>query len=171
MIFVTVGTHEQPFDRLLKYVDEAKEKNIIDDEIVIQSGFSKYEPKYCRCGKFYSYEEIEEFTDRARIVITHGGPSSFIAVIKKGKIPIVVPREKRFGEHVNDHQVEFVGIVAQRNRNIIEVRNFEEMKESLLNYDKLVTDMKAYIKSNNSEFNEKFEKIAEELFENKEMGK
>ena len=165
MIFVTVGTHEQPFDRLLKYIDEAKEKNIIDDDVIIQSGFSTYKPKYCKWDKFYPYEEIDDFIERARIIITHGGPSSFIAVIKKGKIPIVVPREKRFGEHVNDHQVEFVGTVAQRNRNIIEARNFEEMKYSLQNYDKLVSDMRAYIKSNNNEFNEKLEKIVYELFE------
>ena len=49
---------------------------------------------------------MNELVEKARIVITHGGPSSFLMVLQKGKIPIVVPRQKQFDEHVNDHQVE-----------------------------------------------------------------
>lgn len=30
--------------------------------------------------------------------------------LQVGKIPIVVPRKYEFNEHVNDHQVNFVGI-------------------------------------------------------------
>ena len=47
MIFVTVGTHEQPFNRLIKEVDRLKKEGIITDEVFIQTGFSTYEPQYC----------------------------------------------------------------------------------------------------------------------------
>ena len=104
MIFVTVGTHEQQFDRLIKYVDELN----LPEEVMIQRGYSDYIPRNCRAEKLLPYEKMKQYTERARIVITHGGPSSIMMPLQMGKIPIVVPRQKKFGEHVNDHQVEFV---------------------------------------------------------------
>lgn len=107
MIFVTVGTHEQPFDRLVAYIDQLKETGVLTEDVVIQTGFSTYEPKHCRWQKLFPYKEMVELVEQARIVITHGGPSSFIMPLQIGKIPVVVPRQKRFEEHVNDHQLVF----------------------------------------------------------------
>lgn len=45
MIFVTVGTHEQPFNRLVKAVDDLKKNGVIIDEVIMQTGFSTYKPK------------------------------------------------------------------------------------------------------------------------------
>ena len=45
MIFVTVGTHEQPFNRLIEEIDKLKGDGIIKEEVIIQKGFSNYEPK------------------------------------------------------------------------------------------------------------------------------
>ena len=42
MIFVTVGTHEQPFNRLVEYMDRLKENGIIAEDVIIQTGFSTY---------------------------------------------------------------------------------------------------------------------------------
>lgn len=58
MIFVTVGTHEQPFDRLVKAVDELKRDGIITEEVIMQTGFSIYEPKYCEWSKLIPYREM-----------------------------------------------------------------------------------------------------------------
>ena len=44
MIFLTVGTHEQQFNRLVKYIDKMKENGVIHEEVIIQTGFSTYEP-------------------------------------------------------------------------------------------------------------------------------
>ena len=107
MIFVTVGTHEQPFNRLIECVDDLKKNGIINEEVVMQTGYSTYEPKYCRWQKLFSYQEMLKLVGEARIVITHGGPSSFIMPLQIGKTPIVVPRRHEFNEHVNDHQVSF----------------------------------------------------------------
>lgn len=108
MIFVTVGTHEQPFNRLVEYIDKLKEKGKIEEEVIIQTGYSTYQPQYCEWKKLYPYQEMVKLVEEARIVITHGGPSSFIMPLQIGKTPIVVPRQYKFGEHVNDHQVAFV---------------------------------------------------------------
>ena len=107
MIFVTVGTHEQQFNRLIKKIDQLKKDGHIKDEVFIQTGFSDYIPESCDWKKFLSYDEMIQKIKDARIVITHGGPSSFILPLQYGKTPIVVPRMKKYDEHVNDHQVDF----------------------------------------------------------------
>lgn len=58
MIFVTVGTHEQPFNRLIQKVDELKRDGIIKDDVTIQTGFSTYEPKYCQWSKLIPYQQM-----------------------------------------------------------------------------------------------------------------
>ncbi|HEM5084042.1 TPA: multidrug MFS transporter, partial [Streptococcus suis] len=107
MIFVTVGTHEQPFDRLLKEVDYLVEKGVITEEVFIQTGYSTYIPKNCKWSKLLSFDKMNELMEKADIIITHGGPATFMSAIAKGKKPIVVPRLEKYGEHVNDHQLDF----------------------------------------------------------------
>lgn len=165
MIFVTVGTHEQPFNRLIRYIDKMKEKGLIREEVVIQTGYSTYEPRYCRFSKLFPYSEMCQLVKEARIVITHGGPSSFIMPLQEGKIPIVVPRQKRYGEHVNNHQLEFCRAIEERSGNIIVVEEVRELKRAILRYDKIVAEMPSSIKSHNDIFNEEFEKVINELFE------
>ena len=164
MIFVTVGTHEQPFNRLVQYMDSFSEKNSTDEEIIIQTGFSTYEPKYCTWGKLFPYQQMTEYVAAARIVITHGGPSSFILPLQMAKIPIVVPRQKKYGEHVNDHQLEFAKQVAERQGNIIVVEDVENLEDIICNYDKRICSMSSGLNSNNAVFNEEFGKIVDGLF-------
>lgn len=105
MIFVTVGTHEQQFNRLVEYMDKWAIKN--DEEVVIQIGYSTYKPRVAKWSKLFTYSEMIKYVEKARIVITHGGPSSFIMPLQIDKTPIVVPRQKKYDEHVNNHQVKF----------------------------------------------------------------
>lgn len=163
MIFVTVGTHEQAFNRLLKKIDELKRDGIIEDEVIMQTGFSTYEPKYCQWKKLLPYQKMREYVDEARIVITHGGPASFIMPLRIGKIPIVVPRQKQYEEHVNDHQLEFVHNVAERMGTIIPVEDVNELGSVITEYDQIVEGMSHAMKSNNLVFCEKLKEIVDEL--------
>lgn len=164
MIFVTVGTHEQPFNRLIKKIDELKKDGLIEDEVIMQTGFSTYEPKYCKWKKLLPYQQMKQYVDEARIVITHGGPASFIMPLQVGKVPIVVPRQKKFDEHVNDHQLEFARNVAQRMGTIIPVEDVEGIGEIITGYDDVVSGMGHGMSSNNLVFCEKLEEIVNELF-------
>ena len=130
MIFVTVGTHEQPFDRLIRKVDELKRDGVIAEEVVIQTGYSTYEPEYCQWSKLIPYEQMVKNVEEARMVITHGGPASFIMPLQMGKIPVVVPRQSQFGEHVNDHQLEFARALLQRQGNILVVEDIGQLKDT-----------------------------------------
>ena len=165
MVFVTVGTHDQPFNRLIQKIDQLKKDGIIEDDVFIQTGFSTYEPKYCQWSKLIAYQDMIQYVEDARIVITHGGPASFIMPLQIGKIPIVVPRQKRFGEHVNDHQVEFVRNVVERMGTVICVENIEMLGDIINNYDKLADGMKNRMSSNNVRFNSAIEKLVKHLFE------
>ena len=152
MIFVTVGTHEQPFNRLVEEVDRLKGAGEIDDEIIIQRGYSTYEPKYCKFYDLIPWEEMQKYNREARIVITHGGPASFLDVLALGKVPIVVPRQAQFNEHVNDHQIEFCREVAKRLNNIIVVEDIAQLGKDIDNYSKLVSELNADAASNTDKF-------------------
>lgn len=165
MIFVTVGTHEQPFNRLVEYIDGLKKDGTIAEEVIIQTGYSTYEPKYCKWQKLFPYQEMIKLVDEARIIITHGGPSSFIMPLQIGKTPIVVPRRQEFNEHVNDHQVSFSKAVAERMGTIIVVEAMDKLGDTITHYDEIISGMESGLKSNNEIFNEELEKIVNEMFE------
>ena len=153
MIFITVGTHEQPFDRLLKCIDKMVEDGKIKEELIVQKGYTDYEAKNYKAEKLIPYEQMQENLEKARIVITHGGPASFIAPLAIGKIPIVVPRKKEFNEHVNNHQLEFSKEVEKRMKNIIVAETDEEIIDSIVNYDVKIKDLSNSNESNNKKFN------------------
>lgn len=164
MIFVTVGTHEQPFNRLIKKVDDLVANGDIKEKVIVQTGFSTYIPEYCEAHKMMSFEEMQAALRDARIVITHGGPSSFIEALQIGKIPIVVPRQEKYNEHVNNHQVEFTRLITKRMNNIIPVYDINDLKKVINEYNTLIKNKKTDNISNNAKFNKDFEKIVDGLF-------
>lgn len=164
MIFVTVGTHEQPFNRLVKKADELKRDGVIKEDVIIQTGFSTYEPRYCQWSRLIPYQQMIKNVADARIVITHGGPASFIMPLQIGKTPIVVPRQYRYGEHVNDHQVEFARNVSERMGTIIDVEDIDMLSDIITNYDQIVAGMGHGMNSNNEKFNEELGKLVDKLF-------
>lgn len=159
MIFVTVGTHEQPFNRLIEEVDCLKKENIITEDVFIQTGFSTYEPQYCEWKNIISYDEMESYMKEATIVITHGGPATFMSAITHGKKPIVVPRQEKFGEHVNDHQLEFAQQVSERFESIVVVEEINEL-QNYFNLDLIVDESS---NSNNLRFNSQLKQEIESL--------
>ena len=143
MIFVTVGTHEQQFNRLVEYMDNLKRKGKITEEVIIQTGFSTYVPRKCKWSKLYPYQDMLKYVRDARIVITHGGPSSFIMPLQIGKIPIVVPRLHALGEHVDDHQLEIGRELKKQRHNIILIEDINDLGDILIRYDEIIKGMDA----------------------------
>lgn len=131
MIFVSVGTHEQQFNRLVKAVDELVSDGVITEKVFIQTGYSEYEPAYCEWSKFVPASRMAELMSEANVIITHGGPSSFIEAMAAGKVPVVVPRRAEFGEHVNNHQVDFVIAVADRQGGIIPCLEVDHLSDCI----------------------------------------
>lgn len=161
MIFVTAGTHEQQFDRLIKAVDELKADGVIDEPVFIQTGYSTYEPAHCEHSKFMPFKKMKEMMADADVVITHGGPSSFIEAMEAGKVPVVVPRRGDLAEHVNDHQADFVRIVAERQGGIVPVFDVAELPEAMDRARELSRSVE--FKSHNAVFCEELRRLIEEL--------
>ena len=117
MIFVTVGTTSFPFDRLLRAVDEAMSDPRKGEELVVQQGVSKYQFKYPKTKTFKElpFDKIISYMKKARMVITHGGPATIFLVLKycKNK-PLVVPRTKKYGEHVDNHELFFAKFLEKK---------------------------------------------------------
>lgn len=107
-LLVTVGTHEQPFDRLLREIDALTDQagTIYGLAAFCQYGYSRYVPKV-ESRAMLGAEELEERVHTATIIVTHGGPGSIMPGLKAGTRMVLVPRQRRFGEHVDDHQVAF----------------------------------------------------------------
>lgn len=163
MIFVTVGTHEQPFNRLIQKVDELVASSEIKEKVVVQYGFSTYKAKHCEMHKMMSFDEMQNAFKNARIVITHGGPSSFVEALQYGKVPIVVPRQLDFNEHVNNHQVDFTKLIVEKMNNIIPVYDIDDLSKTIADYDTIVKTKNSGESSNNKKFNDDLEKIVDEL--------
>ncbi|MBS6379708.1 MAG: multidrug MFS transporter [Weissella confusa] len=129
MIFVTVGTHEQGFNRLLQMMDSIAMQT--DEPIFAQIGYSTYEPLHYKYTDFLTYSEMHEYIDEASRVITHGGAATFLSVLASGKTPIVVPRLKKFQEHVNDHQLNFVEHLIENGYSLTLVKQYSELENAI----------------------------------------
>ena len=99
MIFVTVGTHHQPFGRLLDGLGA-----LPGESLVVQHGCGPAPPAVAYAVAFMPFDEMLRYFESCELVITHAGVGSIVAATRAGHVPIVVPRLKRFGEHVDDHQ-------------------------------------------------------------------
>lgn len=108
MIFVTLGSQKFQFNRLLNAIDEQVAEGRIKDEIFAQTGASDYKPQHFPYKEFLNRDEFAEWQKKADIEITHGGTGAIIGAIKKGKKVIAIPRLAKYGEHVDDHQLQLI---------------------------------------------------------------
>lgn len=161
MIFVTVGTHEQQFDRLVKAVDDLVADSTIAEPVFQQTGYSDYVPTHCEHSQFVPAARMKELMQEADVVITHGGPSSFIEAMAAGKAPVVVPRRADVGEHVNDHQADFVRIVAERQGGIVPVYDVAELPQAIAKAREMSKGEAFH--SHNAEFCRELTRLIEEL--------
>lgn len=130
MIFVTVGSQKFQFNRLLKKVDELVENGKIIEEVFAQIGTSDYKPKNYKYKEFMTQEEFNNYLDKADIIITHAGTGVIVNAIKKGKKVLGVPRLAKYGEHVDDHQIQLIKEFAEMNF-ISSVYDIEKIEDEM----------------------------------------
>lgn len=108
MIFVTVGTHGQPFQRLVDALEA-----LPADELVVQYGHARPPRGVREARAFMPFPDVVDAMDRAEVVVTHAGVGSFLCAMRLGHTPVVVPRRADLGEHVDDHQSELIERLAE----------------------------------------------------------
>lgn len=158
MIFVIVGSQKFQFNRLLKEIDRLIEENKITEEIFAQIGYSDYKPKNYKYSNFLDRDEFSNIMSKCDKVITHGGTGAIMGALKQEKKVIVVPRLKRFGEHVDDHQIQiisefkeldFIEAIYDINdlKNVINKVENKKVKKYSSNTDIFIKDIEEFITS------------------------
>jgi UDP-N-acetylglucosamine transferase subunit ALG13 len=106
VIFVTLGTHEQPFGRAIDMVAELADTG--SEEILVQHGAtpSRNDLDGVQWFDYLPWDDLSQRMQEAEAVITHAGVGSTVTAIQSGKKPVLIPRLARFGEHVDDHQLQ-----------------------------------------------------------------
>ena len=158
MILVMLGTQNNSFHRLLEEVDRLIEIGRINEDVIVQAGYTKYESDNMKIIDFVSDDEIEKIEQQADLIITHGGVGSIIGSIEKEKKVIAVPRLKQYGEHVNDHQLDIVESFDKLGY-IIGIEDVSQLGEALQRVDKFKP--KKYIQNTGNII-----KIVEEFIDN-----
>jgi beta-1,4-N-acetylglucosaminyltransferase len=110
VIFVTVGTHAQGFDRLLGALGPLAAL----DELVVQHGPGPVPSEAAVTARFLPARDVARYVEQARAVVSHAGVGTLIIAWRAGHVPVVVPRLHALGEHVDDHQVELVQALEAR---------------------------------------------------------
>lgn len=130
MIFVTLGTQDKTFERLLKAIDKSIEKGEIKEKVIVQAGNTKYESKNMEILDLISPDKFQQLVDECDLLITHGGVGSILSAVKQGKKVIAAPRLKKYNEHVNDHQKQIIKEFA-KDGYIIELEDMDKLGEAL----------------------------------------
>ena len=106
--FVTVGSHDQPFDRLLALVEQAVSAGVLPEPVFVQSGVSDSLPASLPGEAFISPEDFSRRVREAEVLVSHGGAGAIATMLRAGKRPIVVARRGDLAEHVDGHQAELI---------------------------------------------------------------
>ena len=130
MIFVTLGTNDEEFPRLLKAIDKEIEKGTIKEKVVVQAGCTKYSSKNMEILDLVPREEFEKLINDCDLLITHGGVGSILTGINKGKKVIAVPRLSKYNEHGNDHQLQIVENFSKR-KYILAVKDINKLGKTI----------------------------------------
>lgn len=157
MILVLLGTQNNSFKRLLEEIDKLIEKKVIDEEVIVQAGYTKYKSKNMKIFDMISKKELDEYYKNANYIITHGGVGSIISGLNNEKKVIAVPRLKKYGEHVNDHQIEIVNLFNEKGF-IIGLNSTKQLEEG-------IRKLKDFVPVKYTHNNDKMLKIIEDFIE------
>lgn len=116
-VVLSVGTHEQQFDRLVDLADRLADSGHM---VKIQYGYSKA-PILAEGVDFVPAGVLSEWMAQADIVFVHGGPATVLQALSQGKMPVVVPRDPGRGEHVDGHQLSFAQHLQKHDLGIVMV--------------------------------------------------
>lgn len=106
LIFVTLGTQDKPFTRLLVKLEEMIDAGMIQEPVIVQAGSTSFQSKHMQIFEYIDMTKFNDYVEQCDMLITHAGVGTIINGINHGKSIMAVARRAKYGEHENDHQVE-----------------------------------------------------------------
>lgn len=157
MILITVGSQKFQFNRLLKEVDRLIGNKIITDKVYAQIGACDYKPVNFEYTDFTAQDEFSKLMDEADIIITHAGTGVIVNAVKKEKKVIAIPRLAKYGEHVDDHQIQLIKEFTELNfiepvyeinelENALKVVKEKKYNKYISNTDTIIESIEEFIK-------------------------
>lgn len=158
MVLVLLGTQNNSFHRLLEEIDRLIQRGMIQEEVLVQAGYTQYASKNMKILGLIAKEELEKLQNKADLIITHGGVGSILLSITKNKKVIAVPRLHQYGEHVNDHQKQIVKLFNEKGY-IIGIDGVEGLEQA-------IKEMKGFKPKEYQQNHDKMLKLIEDFIDN-----
>lgn len=130
MIFVSLGTQDKSFTRLLEQVEEAINLGYIKDEVIVQAGVTNFQSKKMKIYNLLSIDEFDIYMKTCDLLITHGGVGNILNGLRENKKIIAAPRLKKYNEHENNHQIQIVNEFEKQGY-IIKLDEFDRLNEKI----------------------------------------
>lgn len=134
MILVLLGTQNNSFHRLLEEIEKNIEKGNIKEKVIVQAGYTNYKTDKMKIFSTISKQKLEKLIEESTYVISHGGVGSMITANQKGKKIIAVPRQKKYHEHVNDHQISTIKEFEKKGY-VYAIYNVEDLEDAIKKID------------------------------------
>ena len=131
MTFVTLGTQNFPFNRLLALVDQLVEDGVLQGQVFAQVGYTTYVPRNYSYVDFLPPENYNRCIAQADLIIAHAGVGTIMSCLSRRKKLIVVPRAKEHSEHVDNHQFEIAEEFARKGY-LLAAEHYDGLKSAVL---------------------------------------
>ena len=157
MIFVTLGTQDKSFKRLLEEIDKQIKLGNITDEVIVQSGYTNYKSDNMKIFKMIPMKEFDKYIKKCDLLITHAGVGSIMSGLINNKKVIAAPRLKKYKEHTNDHQLDIAS--SFKKDGYILTTNIDDL-------DKILKEIQNFKPKKFKSNNKKFVKVIEDFIDN-----
>lgn len=133
MIFVTLGTQDKSFHRLLDEIDMLINEGKITEPVIVQAGITKFSSPNMEIFDFTNMDTFNKYVHDCNLLITHGGVGSILAGITSGKKVLAVARRFEHNEHENNHQIEIINKFVEYGYILgcIELKDFSKKIEEI----------------------------------------
>ena len=130
MIFITLGTQDKPFNRLLEAVQREINNGNIKDKVVVQAGCTKFKTDDMEIFDLIPMDDFDKIMKECDLLITHGGVGSIVGGLNKNKTVIAAARLEKYGEHLNDHQLQIISNFTKAGY-ILNLEDFDKLADVL----------------------------------------
>ncbi len=110
-VVVSLGTIPFSFRRLVDRMLSIVPSGV---DVVWQTGATPVADTGVAASRELPQAELDEQLAASDVVVAHAGTGSALAAMRAGRYPILVPREQRHDEHIDDHQAQIAEELAAR---------------------------------------------------------